>query len=129
MYCFIEDNMDTKETTIQLLKDLISSDTGLLPYTLYKRYGTTPIMLVQTVKGLQAKNYLVMDDHNRIMLTNEGRKNAEGMISSLSKASRAKKDSAFLISIKSIVLDRRKPFLPSRQFFEQYNKKEGVKNG
>lgn len=123
--------MDTKVVTIQLIKDLMASESGLLPYTLYKRYGVTPIVLVQIVKRLQEKGYLQIEGNNRLMLTKEGRANAEGLVSSLSKADKGKMDSAYFISITSNILDRRKPFLPSRKFFELYNQniKEGVKNG
>jgi hypothetical protein len=121
--------MDTKEATVQLVKDLMASDNGLLPFTLYKRYGVTPMELVQIVKRLQSKGYLQIQTNNRLVLTKEGRENAEGFISCLLKASRVRMDSAFFISITNNILDRRKPFLPSRLFFEQYNKKEGVMNG
>lgn len=120
--------MDTKEVTIQLLKDLYASDGGLLPYTLYKRYGVTPIALVQIVKRLQEKDYLTIEQDNRMLLTADGREKAEGLISNLSKPERNKIDSQFFISIASNILDKKKPFLPSMQFFEQYNK-EGEENG
>ena len=123
--------MDTKVVTIQLVKDLMASESGLLPYTLYKRYGVTPIVLVQIVKRLQEKGYLQIEGSNRLMLTKKGRANAEGLLSSLSKAVKGKMDSAYFIRITCNVLDRRMPFLPSRKFFEFYNQyiKEGVKNG
>lgn len=123
--------MDTKVVTIQLVKDLMASESGLLPYTLYKRYGVTPIVLVQIVKRLKEKGYLQIEGSNRLMLTKEGRANAEGLLSSLSKTVKGKMDSAYFISITCNVLDRRMPFLPSRKFFELYNQyiKEGVKNG
>ena len=116
--------MDTRVATIQLLKDLMASDGGLLPYTLYKRYGVTPIVLVQIVKRLQEKCYLQIMGDSRLMLTKVGRDNAEGLISNLSKSARIKMDSDFFIRISSDMLDRRKPYWPSRLFFEQYKRKE-----
>lgn len=120
--------MDTKDVTIQLMKDLVASDTGLLPYTLYKRYGVTPIVLIQIVKRLQDKGFLQMVENNRLLLTSEGRDNAEGFIASLSKTGRVRMDSAYFLRIAGFLLDRKTPFLPSKKFFELYNR-EGEKNG
>lgn len=120
--------MDTREVTIQLIKDLVTSDAGLLPYTLYKRYGVTPIVLIQVVKRLQDKGILQIIENNRLLLTREGRDNAEGFIASLSKTRRIRMDSAYFLSISGNQLDRKKPFLPSNLFFENYNK-EGDENG
>ena len=120
--------MDTKETTVQLVKDLMASDNGLLPFTLYKRYGVTPMELVQIVKRLQSKGYLQIQANNRLVLTKEGRENAEGLIASMSRIARVRMDSAYFINITGYLMDRRKPFLPSRHFFEQM-KKEGERNG
>lgn len=116
--------MDTKEATIQLVKDLMASDNGLLPYTLYKRYGVTPIKLVQIVKRLQLKGYLQIQTGNRLILTKEGREKAGGFIANMCRISRAKTDSAYFMSIKGYLLDRGNPFLPSKKFFEQLNRKE-----
>lgn len=120
--------MDTKEVTIQLMKDLMASDAGLLPYTLYKRYGVTPIVLIQIVKRLQGKGFLLMGTDNRLILTREGRNNAEGYIASLNRQTRVRMDSAYFFNIEGDLLDKRKPFMPSKSFFELYNK-EGAKNG
>ena len=65
--------MDTREAIVQLVKDLMASDNGLLPFTLYKRYGVTPMELVQMVKRLQSKGYLQIQANNRLVLTKEGR--------------------------------------------------------
>ena len=78
--------MDTKEVTIQLMKDLVASEAGLLPYTLYKRYGVTPLVLIQIVKRLQEKGFLLMGPENRLILTREGRDNAEGFIARLNRS-------------------------------------------
>jgi hypothetical protein len=126
--CFIGGNMDTREAIVQLVKDLMASDNGLLPFTLYKRYGVTPMELVQMVKRLQSKGYLQIQTNNRLVLTKDGRENAEGFIASMSRIARARMDSTYFINIAGNLLDRRTPFLPSRRFFEQI-KKEGVKNG
>ena len=120
--------MDTKEVTIQLMKDLVASEAGLLPYTLYKRYGVTPLVLIQIVKRLQEKGFLLMGPENRLILTREGRDNAEGFIARLNRTARVKMDSSYFLNIAVHLLDKRKPFLPSKSFFELYNK-EGVKNG
>ena len=120
--------MDTREAIVQLVKDLMASDNGLLPFTLYKRYGVTPMELVQMVKRLQSKGYLQIQTNNRLVLTKDGRENAEGFIASMSRTARARMDSTYFINIAGNLLDRRTPFLPSRRFFEQINK-EGVKNG
>lgn len=120
--------MDIKEVTIQLMKDLVASDSGLLPFTLYKRYGVSPIVLIQVVKRLQDKGFLLMGNDNRLILTREGRDNAEGFIASLIKSVRVKRNSAYFLNIESNLLDKKKPFLPSKSFFELYHK-EGVKNG
>lgn len=120
--------MDTKEATVQLVKDLMASDSGLLPFTLFKRYGMTPMELVQMVKHLQSKGYLQIQTNNRLVLTKEGRENAEGLIANMSRTARVRMDSTYFINITGNMLDRRMPFLPSRHFFEQI-KKEGVKNG
>lgn len=125
---FTGDKMDTNEATVQLVKDLLVSEGGLLPYTLYKRYGVTPIMLVQIVKRLQAKSILKILPNNRLMLTEGGRKEAEGLIASIYKSSRVKMDSAYFISISGSIMDRKNPYLPSREFFEQ-RKKEGERIG
>ena len=126
--CFIEDNMDTKEVTIQLVKDLMASENGLLPFTLYKRYGVTPMELVQIVKRLQSKGYLQIQPNNRLILTKEGRENAEGLIASMNQIARIRMDSSYFLNITGNLLDRKKPFLPSRKFFEQLEK-EGERNG
>lgn len=119
--------MDIKEATIQLLRDLCASETGLLPYTLYKRYGVTPIVLVQIVKKYQNSGVIRMENDNRIFLTKEGRNNIEGLISSLAKTSITKADSAYFLSISRNKMDRRVPYLPSKRFFELL--KEGERNG
>lgn len=120
--------MDTKAATIQLVKDLMQSEKGLLPYTLYQRYGVTPVALVRIVRNMQNIGYLSLVDDNRIILTSEGKSNAEGYINSLAKQTKNKVDSDYFKKIKGNHLDKRKPYLPSRQFFEQY-KKEGEENG
>ncbi len=120
--------MDTKEATVQLVRDLLTSENGLLPYTLYKRYGITPMVLVQIVKRLQAKGYILILPNNRLVLTKDGRDNAEGFIASLSRMARVRMDSAYFISITGNILSKRNPYLPSKQFFEQRDK-EGERNG
>ena len=127
-HCFIVDKMDINETTIQLMKDLFSSEKGLLPYTLYKRYGVTPKALVDAVKSLQDKGYLAVGTDNRLMLTRLGKENVEGIISSRGRKGSDKIDSDFFISIAGSLLDKRKPYIPSIRFFELYTK-EGVENG
>lgn len=122
-----EDKMDIKEATIQLLRDLYSSESGLLPYTLYKRYGVTPIALVQIVKKYQNSGVIQMVNNNRILLTKAGRENIEGLISSLSKTSITKVKSAFFLGVARNKMDRRMPYLPSKRFFEIF--KEGERNG
>jgi len=122
-----EDRMDIREVSIQLLKDLYSSESGLLPYTLYKRYGVTPIVLVQIVKKYQNSGVIMMENNNRILLTNEGRENIEGLISSLLKKSGGQTVSAYLSNISKDKLDKRFPYLPSKRFFELI--KEGERNG
>lgn len=127
-HCFIVDKMDIKGTKIQLMKDLFSSEKGLLPYTLYKRYGVTPKALVDAVKSLQEKGYLAVGTDNRLILTRLGKENVEGIISSRGRKGGDKIDSDFFISIEGSMLDKRKPYIPSIRFFEIY-KKEGVENG
>ena len=114
--------------TIQLMKDLMASETGLLPYTLYKRYGVTPLVLIQIVKRLHEKGFLLIGPDNRLILTREGRDNVEGFITRLNRITRVKMDSSFFLNIAVNLLDKREPFLPSKKFFELYNR-EGVKNG
>lgn len=116
--------MDIKETTIQLMKDLFSSEKGLLPYTLYKRYGVTPKTLVDAVKSLQEKGYLTVGTDNRLMLTRLGKENVEGIILSHGRKGGDKIDSDFFTSIAGSLLDKRKPYIPSIRFFELYKKKE-----
>ena len=126
--CFIEGKMDTKEATIQLVRDLMASDNGLLPFTLYKRYEVTPMRLVQIVKRLQSKGFLQIQTNNRLVLSQKGRDNAEGLIASMSRIARVRMDAAYIKNISVNQLDKSKPFLPSRLFFEQLNK-EGERNG
>ena len=120
--------MDTKEATIQLVRDLMASDNGLLPFTLYKRYEVTPMRLVQIVKRLQSKGFLQIQTNNRLVLSQKGRDNAEGLIASMSRIARVRMDAAYIKNISVNQLDKSKPFLPSRLFFEQLNK-EGERNG
>lgn len=122
------DNVDTRVVTIQLLKDLCVSETGLLPYTLYKRYGVTPVVLVQIVKRLQTNGVVQLVGEPRLMLTKAGRDNVESLIASLTLKKKEKAESAFFASIKGNKIDKRIPFLPSKQFFELLDK-EGVRNG
>lgn len=119
--------MDTKQVTVQLVKDLLASEKGLMPYTLYKRYGVTPIALVQIVKKLQDKGYLQFVEENRMILTTKGKDNAEGLISSLSRTSKRIR-SPFFDAISVSILDKRIPYLPSMHFFNELNK-EGDENG
>ena len=119
--------MGIKEATIQLLKDLYASETGLLPYTLYKRYGLTPIELVNIVKRYQNSGEIKMVNNNRILLSKKGKENIERLISVLSKKSGTKSDSVYFNSIMRDRIDRRIPYLPSKRFFELI--KEGERNG
>lgn len=120
--------MDIKEATVQLVKDLYASENGLLPFTLYRRYGVTPKVLVDIVKGLQEKCYLQLGKDNRLILTPKGRENAEGIIANQKKNTGENMDSEFFINIAGILMGKREPFLPSKQFFEKYNR-EGDENG
>lgn len=120
--------MDIKEATVQFVKDLYASEKGLLPFTLYKRYGISPRDLVIIVKDLQAKGYLLLCDDNRILLTQLGRENAEGIIANNERRGTVSIDSAYFAHIRTGALDMKKPFIPSIQFFEHY-KKEGEENG
>ena len=119
--------MGIKEATIQLLKDLYASETGLLPYTLYKRYGLTPIELVNIVKRYQNSGEIKMVNNNRILLSKKGKENIERLISALSKKSGTKSDSVYFNSIMRDRIDRRIPYLPSKRFFELI--KEGERSG
>lgn len=128
IHFFSEDKMDTKEASIQLMKDLYASETGLMPYTLYKRYGLKPIDLVQIVKKLQEKGYIRLLQDNRLVVTAEGRTKTEGYIASLGRQTQKKVNSAFFMSIKTHALDNRKPYIPTNFVFESLNK-EGEENG
>ena len=128
IHCFSEDKMDTKEATIQLMKDLYASVTGHMPYTLYKRYGITPIDLVQIVKKLQKIGLIRLLQDNRLLLTAEGRKKTEGYISNLGRQTPKGVNSEFFKSITTNAHDKRKPYIPTNFVFECLNK-EGEENG
>lgn len=128
IHCFSEDKMDTKKAAIQLIKDLNASETGLMPYTLYKRYGLTPIELVEIVKKLQEKSFIRLSQDNRLLITDEGRRKAEGYIASLSRQAYRNVNSAFFKSITTNALDKRKPYIPTEFVFDRLNK-EGEENG
>lgn len=117
--------MDIKETTIQLLRDLCASESGLLPYTLYKRYGVTPVTLVQIVKKYQSSGVIQMVN-NKILLTKDGRENIEGLISSLLKKYSPKAGSGYFLSISRNKIDKRLPYIPSKRFFELLRKEKGM---
>lgn len=122
-----EGSMDTNVATIQLLKDLYASETGLLPYTLYRRYGVTPVELVQIVKRLQASAVVQLTGGHRMSLTKTGRENIDSLIASLTPKKKEEKESAYFVRIKSNKIGRRIPFMPSKHFFELLEK-EGVRN-
>lgn len=119
--------MDIREVKIRLLKDLFASETGLLPYTLYKRYDVMPVDLVRVVKQLQKEGIVQLVNANRIFLTRVGREKTEGLISSLTKKEN-RRQSKYINLITINKLDKRIPYIPRIHFFEQY-KKEGEENG
>lgn len=120
--------MDIREVKVQLLKDLFASETGLLPYTLYKRYDVTPVDLVRVVKQLQKEGIVQLVNDNRTLLTKVGREKTEGLISSLTKKENKRIQSKYINSITINKLDKKIPYIPRIHFFEQY-KKEGEENG
>ena len=91
--------MDTRDATIQLMRDLYASDNGLLPYTLYKRYGVTPIVLAQIVKRLQRKGFVRLVKDNRLLLTDEGKEKTEGYVFRLINQKKTRVESEYFMNI------------------------------
>lgn len=120
--------MDIKEAIAQLVKDLYASEKGLLPYTLYSRYGLSPKDLVKAVKRLEGNGYIQVGKDNRLALTKKGKENAEGLIACSRRSSESKLDSDFFVSINGKMIGKQDPYIPSASFFDQYNK-EGEENG
>lgn len=106
--------MDTSIATISLIKDLYASEKGLLPYTLYRKYGILPRTLVEIIKNLQRQGLAIVEDSGKLRLTKNGKKYGEGLMHHAAKDNRHnQKKLVYFQSISKDRMGRQLPYLPN----------------
>ena len=116
--------MDIKQKYRHIWKDLYSSETGLLAYTLHRRYHLQPSEAVAFMDQYEKEGLITVDNELRISITNKGRESIGDLLQKLVNAS-SDEGSLYLDNIK--VNDKVgifEPYIPDKQFYFKY-KNEG----
>lgn len=103
--------------------DLYSSDSGLLVYTLYSRYGLEPSEAIEFIRKYKTERAIAVDENDRIRLTPEGKEKVVSLLGSLDAQRESSIDYSYLHSIKTDAdIEPFAPYLPSIEFYERYSK-------
>lgn len=116
--------MDIKQKYRHIWNDLYSSETGLLAYTLHRRYHLQPSEAVAFMDQYEKEGLITVDNELRISITNKGRESIGDLLQKLVNAS-SDEGSLYLDNIK--VNDKVgifEPYIPDKQFYFKY-KNEG----
>ena len=112
--------MDIKQKYRHIWNDLYSSETGLLAYTLHRRYHLQPSEAVAFMDQYEKEGLITVDNELRISITNKGRESIGDLLQKLVNAS-SDEGSLYLDNIK--VNDKVgifEPYIPDKQFYFKY---------
>ena len=109
--------MDIKQKYRHIWNDLYSSETGLLAYTLHRRYHLQPSEAVAFMDQYEKEGLITVDNELRMSITNKGRESIGDLLQKLVNAS-SDEGSLYLDNIK--VNDKVgifEPYIPDKQFY------------
>lgn len=116
--------MDIKQKYRHIWNDLYSSETGLLAYTLHRRYHLQPSEAVAFMDQYEKEGLITVDNELRISITNKGRESIGDLLQKLVNAS-SDEGSLYLDNIKvNEKVGIFEPYIPDKQFYFKY-KNEG----
>ena len=113
--------MVSRKLAIELVKTLLQSIDGMLPYTLYTRFKMNAVDVLAFVKQFQPKGLILVDDELRIKLTQKGRLYALKLINQHKEES-VEGGSEYYNKIQIPQLDKYEPYIPDKVFAEKYKK-------
>lgn len=116
--------MDIKQKYRHIWNDLYGSETGLLAYTLHRRYHLQPSEAVAFMDQYEKEGLITVDNELRISITNKGRESIGDLLQKLVNTP-SDEGSLYLDNIK--INDKVgifEPYIPDKQFYFRY-KNEG----